>query len=37
VLALHVPSGIRTVPSKDLLTQIADQLVEHGDVVGISA
>jgi hypothetical protein len=37
VVALHVPYGLRTVPPKDLLTQIAEQLLEHGDVVGISA
>jgi len=37
VVALHVPYGLRTVPPKDLLTQIAEQLLEHGDVVGVSA
>jgi hypothetical protein len=37
VVALHVPYGLRTVPSKDMLGQIAEQLLEHGDVVGVSA
>ncbi len=35
VLALHVPFSLRTVPPKDLLAQIADQLLEHGDVIGV--
>jgi hypothetical protein len=35
VVAMHVPYGLRTVPGKDLLTQIGDQLIEHGDVIGI--
>jgi hypothetical protein len=35
VLALHVPFSLRTVPPKDLLVQIADQMIEHGDVIGV--
>ena len=35
VLAVQVPSGPRTVPAKELLAEIADQLLDHGDVTGI--
>jgi hypothetical protein len=35
VLVLHVPFSLRTIPPKDLLAQIADQLIEHGDVIGV--
>ena len=36
ILVMHVQPGPRTVPPKDLLGQIAAQLLEHGDVSGIS-
>jgi hypothetical protein len=35
VLALHVQPGPRSIPPKELLAEIACQLVEHGDVTGI--
>jgi hypothetical protein len=35
VLALHVQPGPRSIPPKELLGEIACQLVEHGDVTGI--
>jgi hypothetical protein len=35
VLALQISAGPRTLPSKELLTEIADALFEHGDVTGI--
>jgi tetratricopeptide (TPR) repeat protein len=34
VLAMQIAPGPRTVPSKELLVEIADQLFEHGDVTG---
>jgi hypothetical protein len=37
VLALHVTPGPRTVASKELLAEIAGQLLEHGDVTGAIA
>jgi hypothetical protein len=36
VLAMQVTMGPRTVPPKELLAEIAEQLVEHGDVMGIA-
>jgi hypothetical protein len=35
VLAMQVNPGPRTVPPKELLAEIAEQLVAHGDVKGI--
>ena len=37
VLALQVMSGPRNVPPRSLLSQIARQLLEHGDVRGAAA
>ena len=36
VLALHVRPQARTMPSRELRVEIADQLLEHGDVLGIA-
>jgi len=35
VLVLHVQGGLRSVPARGLLSQIANQLLSHGDVSGI--
>jgi tetratricopeptide (TPR) repeat protein len=32
LLVFHVPSGPRNAPDKSLISEIADQLLEHGDV-----
>jgi tetratricopeptide (TPR) repeat protein len=37
ILVLHLPTGPRTLPSKALLEEIANELIEHGDVDGIRA
>jgi hypothetical protein len=34
-LAVHVEAGARTVAPKELLSQVAAQLLKHGDVDGI--
>jgi hypothetical protein len=34
VLAMQITPGPRTVPAKELLVEIADQLFDHGDVTG---
>jgi tetratricopeptide (TPR) repeat protein len=36
VLAMQIAPGPRTVPPKELLAEIADQLFEHGDVTGVA-
>jgi hypothetical protein len=35
VLAMQIAPGPRTVPPKELLAEIADQLFDHGDVNGV--
>jgi tetratricopeptide (TPR) repeat protein len=35
VLALHVPPGPRTLPSRHLLEELANELLQHGDVNGL--
>jgi tetratricopeptide (TPR) repeat protein len=35
VLAMQIAPGPRTVPPKELLAEIADQLFDHGDVSGV--
>jgi tetratricopeptide (TPR) repeat protein len=36
VLAMQIAPGPRTIPPKELLAEIADQLFDHGDVTGIA-
>ena len=36
ILALHVRAGARTMPSRELRAEIADQMLEHGDVQGVA-
>jgi tetratricopeptide (TPR) repeat protein len=36
VLVLHMPPGPRTLPSRQLCQQLANELLEHGDVSGLS-
>jgi tetratricopeptide (TPR) repeat protein len=35
VLALHMPTGARTLPSRHLLEELANELLQHGDVNGL--
>jgi tRNA A-37 threonylcarbamoyl transferase component Bud32 len=36
VLALHVRAGARSIPPREIRTEIAEQLLEHGDVEGVA-